>query len=64
MCIRDSPYDNEKIKVDKKYIAKKYNISDNQLEDYLNTPPKTFKNFPNSRIRIEWFYKVYRKMFN
>jgi len=62
--LKKLPYDLEKIEMDKKYIAKKYNISVNKLEGYLNSPPKTFKNFPNSRIRIEWFYKVYRKMFN
>ena len=44
--------------------SKKYNISENKLEEYLNSLTKTFKNFPNSRIRIQWFYKSYRKIFN
>lgn len=57
------PYDIEKIKADKKYIAKKYNISENQLEEYLNAPPKTFKDFPNSKDRILKFYKLYRSFF-
>ena len=50
--------------MDKKYISKKYNISENKLEKYLNTAPKTYKDFPNSRTRIQWFYSVYRKVFN
>lgn len=58
------PYDIEKIKVDKKYIAKKYNISENQLEEYLNAPPKTFKDFPNSKEIILKFYDLYRMFIN
>jgi N-acetyl sugar amidotransferase len=62
--LKKIPYELEKIEMDKKYIAKKYNISVNKLEEYLNSPPKTFKNFPNDRTKIELFYSLYRKMFN
>tara|TARA_B110001452_G_scaffold75636_1_gene61387 strand:+ start:6598 stop:7674 length:1077 start_codon:yes stop_codon:yes gene_type:complete len=62
--LKSLPYDSEKIKFDKAYVAKKYNISDNELEEYLNFPPKTFKKFPNDKIKIELFYSLYRKMFN
>ena len=60
--LKKLPYSPEKIQTDKKYIAKKYNIHENKLEEYLNTPPKTYKDFPNSRTRIEWFYRIYRKL--
>ena len=62
--LKKLPYSPEKIQMDKKYIAKKYNIYENLLEEYLNSPPKTFKKFPNDRIKIEWFYSMYRKIFN
>ena len=62
--LKTLPYEPEKIEMDKKYIAKKYNISEIELELLLNNPPKTYKDFPNSRNRIQWFYNVYRKIFN
>lgn len=61
--LKPLPYDEEKIKLDKKFIAKKYNISLNELEEYLNAPPKTYKDFPNSKDLILKFYNLYRKLF-
>ena len=62
--LKKLPYELEKIEMDKKYIAKKYNISDAEFEALLKNSPKTYKDFPNSRIRIQWFYNIYRKIFN
>ena len=62
--LKHLPYDMEKIKVDKKYIAKKFNISENQLEEYLNIPPKTYKDFPNSKYRILKLYNLYKFLFH
>ena len=62
--LKNLPYELEKIEIDKKYIAKKYSIHESKLEEYLNNPPKTFKKFPNDRIKIEWLYSIYRRIFN
>ena len=62
--LKKSPYELEKIEIDKKYIAKKYNISEIELEVLLKNSPKTYKDFPNSRIRIQRFYNMYRKIFS
>tara|TARA_B100000963_G_scaffold59456_1_gene47474 strand:- start:4219 stop:5334 length:1116 start_codon:yes stop_codon:yes gene_type:complete len=57
-------YNPEKIKNDKEYIAKKYGISIKELDKYLKLRPKTYKDFENSRKKIEWFYSLYRKFFH
>lgn len=56
------PYHADKIDQDKQYIAKKYSISTDQLEAYLALPPKTYKDFPNDKKKIEWFYGIYKKV--
>jgi hypothetical protein len=62
--LKKLPYELEKIEIDKKYITKKYSIFESKLEEYLNNPPKTFKKFPNDRIKIEWFYSLHGKIIN
>jgi hypothetical protein len=55
------PYDPAKVESDKQYIAKKYGISLEELERCLALPPKTYKDFPNDKKKIDWFYGIYRK---
>ena len=62
--LKKPSYELEKIEIDKKYIAKKYNISEKEFEALLKNPPKTYKDFPNSKIKIQWFYSLYRKVFS
>ncbi len=58
------PYDEEKIKEDKKYVAKKLGIKVEELEKYLSLPPKTYVDFPNNKTLIERCYKFYNDYFN
>ena len=62
--LKSLPYSSQNITKDKEYISKKYRITLNQLEEYLSAPPKTYRDFPNSKNKIEWFYNQYRKLFN
>jgi N-acetyl sugar amidotransferase len=61
--LKPLPYNPENIDSDKQFIAKKYGISVEELEKYLSLPPKTYKDFPNDKKLIEWFYRLYRKSF-
>jgi N-acetyl sugar amidotransferase len=61
--IKTLPYDPEKIETDKVYIAKKYNISLDEFNSYMNLPPKTYKDFPNQKELILKFYDWYRRIF-
>jgi len=56
-------YNEAKIKEDKKYIAKKFEITEEELEKYLSNPPKTYVDFPNNKEFISFIYKTYNKIF-
>jgi N-acetyl sugar amidotransferase len=60
--LENAPYDVLKIEEDKNYIAKKFNISRNELEQLLSEKPTTYKDFPNQKKLIEFVYKTYRKI--
>lgn len=53
-------YDPEKIDSEKDYIAKKYRLSRQELDKYLNLPPKTYKDFPNQKKLIIFMHDLYR----
>ncbi|MBL7789779.1 MAG: N-acetyl sugar amidotransferase [Chitinophagales bacterium] len=60
--LKELPYNSETISTDKEYIAKKFGISVDELEYYLSLPPMTYKDFPNQKNLIQWFYKIYRRL--
>lgn len=58
-------YDSKLLNEDKIYIAKKLGISSGEFENILNSPPKTFKEYPNSYSflkNIQFFLKIASKM--
>jgi N-acetyl sugar amidotransferase len=59
--LKELPYSESKVEQDKYYIAKKYEISVKELDEYLKLPPKTYKDFPNQKGLIMKFYDIYRK---
>ena len=59
--LKNLPYKPENIETDSQYIAKKYGISTEEFKACLATPPLTYKDFPNDKKKIEWFYALYRK---
>lgn len=59
--LKELPFKPESILADKEYIAKKFGIPLSELESYLALPPKTFKDFPNQKKLIQWFYRIYKK---
>lgn len=61
--LNDLPYDESKIDSDKRYIAKKYRITVEELEKYLSLEPKTYLDFPNNKTLIEFIYATYGKIF-
>lgn len=62
--LEEQPFNDEKIKEDKKYIAKKFGITNEELEQYLKLPPKTYVDFPNNKKLIEFCYRLYNKHLN
>jgi N-acetyl sugar amidotransferase len=62
--LQEKPFDDEKVKEDKRYISKKLGISLEELEGYLKLPPKTYVDFPNNRKFIEKCYAIYNRFLN
>ncbi len=62
--LKEIPYDEEKVKEDKKYVAKKLGISVGELEGYLQLPPKTYVDFPNNKNFIDACYRFYNRNLN
>lgn len=61
--LKKSPYDETEVGSVKKYISKKFNITQDELEGYLKLPPKTYKDFPNSKRLTDFVFKVYKKLY-
>jgi N-acetyl sugar amidotransferase len=62
--LEKNPYPKDKIETDKAYIAKKFGISIDEMNDILKEEPKTYKDFPNQKGLIDFIHNVYRKIFN
>lgn len=62
--LKEKPFTEEKVREDKKYVAKKFGISIEELEGYLKLSPKTYVDFPNNKKLIERCYSFYNTYFN
>ena len=56
-------YDSNTLANDKEYVAKKFNISLDELETILNAEPKSYKDYPNNERFLNLMYKIYRALF-
>lgn len=61
--LASKPYDLEKIKDDKRYIAKKLQITLDEVEEIMNLPPKWFWDYPNGKNKLQFIYDTYRKLY-
>ena len=58
------PYDPVKAELEKSYFCKKLGISLDEFERIMDTPVKTYRDYPNDQKKLEYIYKVYRKINN
>lgn len=61
--LTQSPFNNEKIEEDKKYLCKKLQISEEELAHIIAQKPKYYTDFPNEEKRIDFIYSMYRKLY-
>lgn len=57
------PYNPDEIEAEKRYIAKKLQISPEELEAIINLPPKWYWDYPNDKRKLRFIYKTYRRLF-
>lgn len=44
------------------YVAKKLGISRAELDEIIQQPPKTYRDYPNDEKRLTFFYNLYRRL--
>ena len=57
------PYTDEKVALEKKYIAKKLGISPEEFDVILTAPAKWYTDYPNSEKFLSMIYNTYRTVF-
>lgn len=57
------PYKDEKVAIEKKYIAKKLGITEATLDEIIALPAKWYHDYPNDEKRLARIYGWYRKLF-
>lgn len=62
--LKSLPYDPETIEKEKYFICKKLQISVEEFDLMLKQRPLTYKDFPNSKKRINFVYSIYRFLFS
>lgn len=60
--LKNMPYDPAVAVGEKVYVSKKLGISENELEEILKLPPKSYKDYPNDKKKLEFIYKIYRRL--
>jgi N-acetyl sugar amidotransferase len=61
--LKTPPYNPEKAESEKKYIAKKLGISQEEFEKLLQAPGKWYTDYPNDEKKLAFIYNTYRKIF-
>ncbi|MBI4929251.1 MAG: N-acetyl sugar amidotransferase [Bacteroidetes bacterium] len=56
------PYDPGNVAKEKEYICKKLGITIDEFDAMMMLPPKTYKDYPNDKKKLEFIYKVYRML--
>lgn len=60
--LKKHPWNDETYKTEKEYICKKLGISVIEFDDIMKTQPKIYRDYPNNERRLEFIYKIYRKL--
>ena len=61
--LKNIPYNEEKIKREIDFIAKKLGITTDQLYEIINQKPKWYEDYPNDEKWLKYVYDSYRKLF-
>ena len=60
--LKSKPYDLEKVEREKEYLCKKLSISIEEFNRIMEMPPKSYKDYPNDKTKLEFIYSIYRKL--
>ena len=58
------PYNPDIIEQEKEYVARKFGITLQEFNEILDSPPKSYRDYPNNEKLLKFIYGSYRKVFN
>jgi len=61
--LKEKPYVNINIEEETAYLCKKLEISIEEFNSIMSSPPKSYKDYPNDQRLLEFLYKTYHKLF-
>lgn len=61
--LTEKPYSDEKVQIEKAYIAKKLGVTPEEFERILSAPAKWYSDYPNDEKRLKFIYDTYRRLF-
>ena len=56
------PYNDEKTEQEKLYLCRKLGISPLEFAAIMAAPPKTYQDYPNQKMFLEWLYATHRRL--
>jgi len=59
--LKTPPFDAARVPAEKTYVAKKFGITEEEMDAILAAPPKTHRDYPNSERFLEPLYGLYRR---
>ena len=62
--LKRKPFDEVQLENDIAYTCKKLGISVEEFNNIMAMPAKTYRDYPNDSKKLEWMYKLYRKLVN
>ena len=60
-ALDESPWNPATIEADKTYLAKKLGLSIGELEAIIDSPPKSYRDYPNNEPLLDLIYSTYRR---
>jgi N-acetyl sugar amidotransferase len=61
--LRKPVFEPEKVALEKQYICKKLGITLEEFDQFMQSPPLTYKQFPNSEKRLLFIFSIYKWLF-
>jgi len=61
--LKEKPYNQTYVDTIKPIICEKLEISIDEFNDIMQAKPKTYKRFQKFKRKLEFIYKIYRKLF-
>lgn len=61
--LKNKPYNQKYVDEQKVIICKKLEISTEEFDSIMQSPPKSHYDYPNAQKKLEFIYKVYKKLF-